>query len=137
MDYNKVMDEIGKIVNDYCKAKNPTPVQIMEWYRRLSGYLWHYATFVADVKAEYNSKYFIRKIETVKEKDRLVKANLAVNKAEIEAMLSTETQFFIEMEAESLAYKTDLLLRQGNKVCEAMKSHISLLKKEMEQSNDN
>jgi hypothetical protein len=134
MNFDKILAEINQIVTWYGKHKNPNPGDLMDQYRKLTGYLWYYAVYVAETKTEYNQKYFIRKIETVREKDRLVKSKLAVNKAEIEAMLSTETQFLLEMEAESLAYKADLLLKQGNRVCDAIRTHISLLKKEAEQN---
>jgi len=134
MNFEKVLDEINKVVIWYGKTKNPNPSDLMEQYKKLSGYLWFYASYVADVKGEYNQKYFIRKIETVKEKDRLVKKDMAVNRAEIEALLATEDQYFVEMEAESLAYKADLLLKQGNRVADCIRTNISLLKKEAEQS---
>ena len=134
MDFQKVSSEISKIIVEYEKAKNPFPDYLMELYRRLTGFLWYYSEFVADTKGDYNRKYFIRKIETIREKDRLVKGNLAVNRAEIEALLSTEEQFLAEIEAESLAYRVDLLLKQGNRVADCMRSEISLIKKEREQT---
>jgi hypothetical protein len=135
MNLESLLAAIGKIVTEYNKSKNPSPAQLMEWMKKLTGYSWYFAGYVADVKAEYNGKYFIRKIEAVKEKDRLVKSGLAVNKSEIEAMLSTETAFYIEMEAESLAYKADLMLKQANRVCDTIRTNISLIKVEREQSN--
>jgi len=137
MDFTKVTQEISKIVTEYGKAKNPMPDYLMELYRRLTGYLWFYSEYVADVKGEYNQKYFRRKIETIREKDNLVKRGLAVNKAEIESMLSTEEQFNLEMEAESLSYRADLLLKQGNRVSDCLRTHISFLKKEREQTDNN
>jgi hypothetical protein len=135
MEFQKITSEISRIIVEYNKALNPMPDYIMELYRRLTGYLWYYSEYVSDAKGDYNQKYFIRKIETIREKSRLVKENLAVNRADIEAMLATEDQFMEEIEAESLSYRADLLLRQGNKVAECMRTHISLLKKEREQTD--
>ena len=66
----------------------------------------------------------------------LVKSKLAVNKAEIEAILTHETDFMMEVEAESVVYRADLLLKQGNRVAECMRTEISFLKQEKQQSAD-
>ncbi len=49
-------------------------------------------------------------------------------------MLAKEDEFYQEIEAETLAYKADLMLRQGNRVAEAMRTEISYRKQEREQS---
>jgi len=135
-DFEKIINRITEIVQWYGKNNNPTPDTLMDAYKKITGYLWYFAEHVASTKGEYNQAYFMRKIETIREKDRLVKMKMAVNKADIEAMLSTEDQFMIEIEAETIAYKADLLLKQGNKVADCMRTHISLLKTEKDQTEN-
>jgi len=137
MGYDQVIRQVGEIINWYHRTADPTPEQLMDQLRRLVTLLFSYSSYASQTKEEYNGKYFIRKIETIKEKDRLIKNKLAVNKAEVEAMLATEQQFLLEMEAEALAYRADMLIKQANRVADTMRSHLSLLKKEIDHSNIN
>ena len=135
MKQEVIVIEIDKIVKWYAKGTH-TGAEIIESYKRLTGFLWFFASIVADAKDEYNNKYYVRKIETARTKMNLVKSKLAVNKAEIEAMLEHETDFMIEMEAESVVYRADLMLKQGNRVAECMRTEISFLKQEKQQSQE-
>jgi hypothetical protein len=116
----------------------PKPIQrgaeIIEAYKKLTGYLWFFASIVADAKDEYNTKYYIRKIETARTKMNLLKTGLAVAKSETEAMLDNEDHYLIEMAAEGVVYRADLMLKQGNRVAECMRTEISFLKQERQQS---
>ena len=136
MNIEKITQNISQIVTWYAKTKpNETQlVELLDNMDRLTGYLWLYADYVADAKREYNLKYFTRKVSVSKEKMNLINSGLAVNKAEVEAMLANETQFQLEQEAEAICYKADLLLRQGNRVVEAMRSRLSYYKQEKQQS---
>jgi hypothetical protein len=58
-----------------------------------------------------------------------------VNKSENDAMLQAEELIKKELESESNAYKADLLLRQINKVLDAMQQRISILRREAEQTS--
>ena len=133
MKTESVVEAINSIVKNYAKQKM-SGAQIMEEYKKLTGYLWFFASIVADAKDEYNNKYYVRKIETARTTQNLIKTKLAVNKAGIEAMLEHETDWMIEVEAESVVYRADLLLRQGNRVAECMRSELSLMKQERQQS---
>jgi|SaaInlV_200m_DNA_2_1039689.scaffolds.fasta_scaffold16289_1 hypothetical protein len=135
MKTEAIIREIDGIVKWYARSK-PTGADIIEAYKKLTGYLWFFAEIVTEAKNEYNNKYYIRKIETARTKMNLVKSKLAVNKAEIEAILTHETDFMMEVEAESVVYRADLLLKQGNRVAECMRTEISFLKQEKQQSAD-
>ena len=130
-----IISKIDEIVKWYAKAK-PTPEQIIEAYKKLTGYLWFFAEIVADAKDEYNNKYYMRRIETARSKHNLIKTGLAVAKADVEAMLENEEIYNIELEAESIVHRADILLKQGNRVAECMRTEISFLKQEKQQSND-
>ena len=133
MKTEAIIKEIDGIVKIYAKSKL-TPDQIIETMKKLNGYLWFFAEIVAMAKDEYNNKYYIRKIETARTKMNLIKTGLTVSKADVEAMLENEDIYMVEMEAESLVYRADLLLRQGNRVAECMRSELSLMKQERQQS---
>ena len=135
MKTEAIIREIDGIVKWYARSK-PSGAYIIEAYKKLTGYLWFFAEIVTEAKNEYNNKYYIRKIETARTKMNLVKSKLAVNKAEIEAILTHETDFMMEVEAESVVYRADLLLKQGNRVAECMRTEISFLKQEKQQSAD-
>jgi hypothetical protein len=132
----KITEEIGKIVTWYAKTKpNETQlIELLDNIDRLTALLWLYADFVAEAKVEYNRKYFVRKIEVSREKMNLVNSGLDMNKAETEAMLAKELEFEMEQEAEAVCYKADLLLKQGNRVVDAMRTRISFYKQEKQQS---
>ena len=132
MKFETIIKRIGDIVTWYVKTKpNETNVtKLIDKLDELSGLLWLFADFTADAKLEYNSKYFVRKIETAREKHNLVKNGLAVSKAETEALLSKELEYQMEMEAEAVCYKADLLMRQGNRILDAMRTRISYFKSE-------
>jgi len=133
MKTEAVITEIDKIVKWYAKA-HPTGAEIIESYKKLTGYLWFFASIVADAKDEYNTKYYIRKIETARTKMNLLKTGLAVAKSETEAMLDNEDHYLIEMAAEGVVYRADLMLKQGNRVAECMRTEISFLKQERQQT---
>lgn len=137
MKIEKVVHEIDKIVRWYATDENHTPDELFKEYTRLTGYLWFFADYVAGQKWAYNAAYFTRKIGVIREQSNLVKTGLAVNKAEAEATLANEDQYKIELEREAEAYRAELLLRQGNRVADCMRSKLSYMKKEIEQSTTN
>ena len=135
MKFERLLDRINDIIKWYIKTKpnEMHMVLLIDKMDELSGLLWLMADFTADAKLEYNSKYFIYKIDTAREKINLIKTGLAVNKADIEAMLSKEVEYELQLEAEAVSYKADLLIRQGNRVVDAMRTRISYFKAEKAQ----
>ena len=135
MKFERLLDRINDIIKWYIKTKpnEMHMVLLIDKMDELSGLLWLMADFTADAKLEYNSKYFIYKIDTAREKMNLIKTGLAVNKADIEAMLSKEVEYELQLEAEAVSYKADLLIRQGNRVVDAMRTRISYFKAEKAQ----
>lgn len=134
MKTETVIQAIDNIVKWYGKTKNPSPDQLIENYKKITGYLWFFADIVATAKDEYNQKYYLRKIETVRSKMNLIKKGMAVNKADAESMLEHEDIYMTEIEAESIVYRADLLLRQGNRVADCIRTEISWLKQEKQQN---
>ena len=138
MKLDRLLSRINIIVEWYVKTK-PNETNIPELINKmdeLAGLLWLMADFTADAKLEYNQKYFIYKIEVAREKMNLIKSGLAVNKADIEALLSKELEYQLQQEAEAVSFKADLLIRQGNRIVDAMRTRISYFKTEKEQNNN-
>jgi hypothetical protein len=93
---------------------------------------YYLAAIAADQKQEYNKAHFIRRIEIGRSKQALISKGSAVNKAEVSSLLENKSAYEAEMEAEAMAYKCDLLLRQVNQVLAAMQQRIAQLKVEKE-----
>ena len=85
------------------------------------------------MKRDYNQSYFIRKISINKSTQGFItNKKLPKNKAETLSLIENEEIYAKEIELESMAYQYDLLLRQVNKILEAMSQRISYLKTEKE-----
>lgn len=92
------------------------------------------AELCAEAKKEYNGKRFIKKIEFSRQKQEFMTKDFTASRADVEATQGTEMQYREELEAEAIGFKYDLLLRQLNKILEAMNQRLSHLKKEQELS---
>jgi len=135
MKFDRLLTRINGIVQWYIKTK-PDETQVtnlIDKMDELTGLLWLFADFTADAKVEYNSKYFTRKVEVAKEKMNLIKSGMAVGKADTESLLAKETEYMLEQEAEAVCYKADLLMRQGNRIVDAMRTRVSYFKTERNQ----
>jgi small-conductance mechanosensitive channel len=85
----------------------------------------------AESKSDYNKLYFLRKIAVARSVQSLMQSKLAFNKAETESLLKHQAQYEKELIKESEAFKNDLLLKQSNKVLDAMSQRISYMKQEL------
>ncbi len=92
------------------------------------------AEMCATAKKMYNGKRFIRKIEFSRQKQEFINKGSAIGKASEEATEAIEMEYREELEAEALGFRYDVLLRQVNKILEAMNQRISYVKKEEELS---
>ena len=127
------MEENIKKINEviiWYNTNNPDASQILEAMKRLSGYLWYFAEIVSNCKRDYNEKYFIRRLEIEKSKQVLIKSGLAVNRSSSQAVIDNEDIYRTETEAESVAVKADILLKQGNRVLDIMRTDLSFKKTE-------
>jgi len=79
---------------------------------------------------EYNNSYFIRVVRVSKIVNAMVKQGMAVNRAESEAKELQQETIKNEKDAEGAAFLADKLLKQVNKILEAMNQRISNLKQE-------
>lgn len=93
------------------------------------------AEIVGESKGDYNSAYFMRVIQVAREKQKLIEKNLAYNKAEVKAILESEAFFEDAIEKESASFKNDILLKQLNRVLDAMNQRLSFANKEKRNSD--
>ena len=85
---------------------------------------------VAAAKDSYNMGYYLRKINVVKTKNVYINQGKSATAAESTAIENTRAELKAEIEKESYAYRLDLLLKQSNKVVDALTQRISFLKVE-------
>ena len=135
MEAEILISTITKIVNDYGKqSKSSTVNQLLDWKDLLVGYNYHLAELMSDYFAQYTKNYYIRKIKIAREKNRLIKEGSAISAAESIATVEAAQEFQKELEYESMANRLDNLLRQSNKVAEAMTQRIAVLRNERNES---
>lgn len=95
------------------------------------------AEICGDSKGDYNKLYFLRKIAVAKSTSQIMQKGLAYNKAEGESLLKHEQEYRKELTKEAEAYKMDLLLKQTNKILDAMSQRVSYMKQEMAKYENN
>lgn len=131
MEPEIVIEKITKVINDYGKqSKSSTVNQLLDWKDLLVGYNYHLAELMSDYFSDYTKHYYIRKIKIAREKNRLIKEGSAISAAETMATVEAAQEFEKELEYESMANRLDNLLRQSNKVTEAMTQRIAVLRNE-------
>lgn len=116
------------------KAKLP---KLLEWQDQMAIRSYYIAEMLANAKADYNSKYFIRKIAVAKKQVNLIKAGTAIGQAQPEALIEAEKELEAEQKSEATAVKFDILLKQINKVLQASQQRISFEKEEYNRTQYN
>ena len=84
----------------------------------------------ADSKDSYNMGYYLRKINVTKNKNAYINQGKSAAAAESAAIENTRAELKDELLKESNAYRLDLLLKQSNKVVDAIQQRVSFLKTE-------
>lgn len=128
---DEILEEIRKSINWYRDNVKTIDVdKLMKLKSHLVTYNYNLAEGLAEMKEAYNTAYYIRKIETAKQKNAYMNQSYAASKAESIAMEDQQERFQDEIQKESMAYQVELLLRQSNKVVEDITQRISVLKLE-------
>jgi len=132
-----IVERIVEIIQSYEKSISSQDIhKLIELRDFLAVNSFRLAQEAAELKKHYNSTYFIRKISVNKSTQGIIgEKKLPMNKATLEATIANEDIYKQEQELESAAYQLDLLLRQSNKVLEAMSQRISYLKTERENAH--
>lgn len=134
----KTFEEIEKIVTWWLSLKKDYADIEMLLYmqQKLSGHSFFLASICADYKRDYNIAYFWRKINVNKQKNTYIKEGNSAASSDAKAIERTEEELRKETDAESQAFKADLLLKQVNKIIDALRTKISYLKEEQKNSRD-
>jgi len=131
MDHDKLIDKISGVINDYGTfSESATIDQLLRWKDLLVGYNYHLAEVVSEYFKNYSRSYYIRKIKISRVKNRLVKEGNPVTASESQAVEEAAGEYETELEYEATAERLNNLLRQSNKVVEAMAQRVSVLKTE-------
>lgn len=132
------LEDISKIINWYFKESSKCQdINILLASRdKLSVLSFRLAEITANEKRDYNLSYFKRKIEVCRSTQQMINAKMKFNQAENKALLDNEGFYKDEILKEALAYKMDVLLRQCNKILEAMNQRIAHLKDEFKRKNN-
>lgn len=131
-DYFK---NINLIIADYESGNfNQDIDSLLTMRDKLVIYAYRIAELTAEIKTQFNKQYFIRQISVEETTMNIAKQGTAYNKASAEAKIQHKELFKMALEKEGESYKCDLLLKQINKISEAMNQRISWLKMEREKS---
>lgn len=130
----KTLDEVNRLIDNYeLSIGSQNLSKLIELRDRLSIWTYRLAQESTEFKKDYNTAYFIRKISVSKSTQGILNnKKTAFNKASLDALIQNEDIYKEEQNLESACYTFDLLLRQANKVLEAMAQRISYLKTEKE-----
>jgi hypothetical protein len=124
------MEEITRLIESYRNSINSQDINgLIELRDRLAIESFYLAQDLSEAKRNYNSSYFVRKIQIEKSKQGFVK-EMAYNKATTEALIQSEELYRTELDNESIAVSLDLLLKQVNKILDAIAQRVSYLRDE-------
>lgn len=135
-DLNETISKLQEQIKEYndIKSTNNIPL-LLDVKDRICIWSFRFAELTADLKIDYNQKYFIRKIAVSKTKHALIRNGTAIGKADAESIIEHEVEYKTEQEIEGLSFKADIMLRQTNIILRAIEQRISFLK--FEQNNWN
>jgi len=129
---NEILDKINEMVSWYHKnCTKATPEQLLASKDKLVTLNYNLAEIVAEQAKNYHKSYYIRKLTIARKKNAYIKSGEAVSKAESLATEEAANEFEQELELEALALRYELLLKQSNKIVDAIQQRVSYLKIEM------
>jgi len=128
--------EVGKIIEWWTNLpKDYNDISMLLYMQqKLSGYSFNLASDSADFKRDYNFAYFWRKINVNKRKNAFIEVGKSAAASESLAIEKTEEELRKEIEAESICYRADVLLKQISGILNSLTQRISYLKKEAERT---
>ena len=133
----EIILKIGKGINWYGNNSAKANInQLLEAKDKLVTLNYNIAEEVAEAKRIYNYSYYIRKISISKSKNSYINQGHSATKSESIATEEQAEKLEQEINNESYALKIELLLRQSNKVVDAMQQRISVLKSELNNSKN-
>lgn len=133
-ELTEIINKLQELIKEYNLVRDSQNISvILDLKDTICAWSFRFAELTADLKIEYNEKYFIRKIATAKTKHALIRNDMTIGRADAESMIEHEVEYKSEQEIEGLSYKADLLLRQTNVIIQAIQQRVSWLKVENKQ----
>ena len=126
-----IIEQITEVIMAYNKNYKTLSIdELLNAKDKIVTLNFNLAEEVAAAKDSYNMGYYLRKINVVKTKNAYINQGKSATAAESTAIENTRAELKAELEKESYAYRLDLLLKQSNKVVDALTQRISFLKVE-------
>ena len=136
-ELTEIIEKLQGLIKEYNQVRDSGNISlILDLKDKICAWSFRFAELTADLKIEYNQRYFIRKIATAKTKHALIRNDMTIGKADAESMIEHETEYKSEQEIEGLSYKADIMLRQTNMIIRAIEQRISWLKVESKYYNN-
>ena len=136
-ELTEIITKLEGLIKEYNQIRGSGNINdILDLKDQICAWSFRFAELTADLKIEYNQRYFIRKIATAKTKHALIRNGTTIGKAESESMIEHEVEYKSEQEIEGLSYKADIMLRQTNMIIRAIEQRVSWLKVESKQYNN-
>ena len=129
----KAIEEIKNILNWYYQNSSSANItELLDAQDKLSIWACNLGEFSANLFTQFNNQYLIRRIGIAKSKQSLIKNGSAIGRADNDSLIENEELYKQEIQSQSDANSADILLKQTNKVIDAMRTRISYLKSEKE-----
>ena len=133
----KAIKEIKEILNWYFKNGSKASIDdLLINQDRLSVWACNLGEFSGELFGQFNKQYLIRRLGIAKSKQALIKQGSAIGKADNEALIENQALYKDETQSQIDANNADILLRQTNRVLDAMRTRISYLKAEKDNSKN-
>ena len=124
-----ILEQITEVIQAYNESYKDLSIDnLLNAKDKLVTLNFNLAEEVAEAKKSYNYGYYIRKINIVKAKNRYINQGTSATAAEAKALEEFAGDLKIELDREAISYRMDLLLKQSNKVVDAIQQRISFLK---------
>ena len=126
-----IIEQISEVITIYNKSYKTLSIDdLLNAKDKLITLNFNLAEDVAEAKKSYNYGYYIRKINIIKAKNRYINQGTSATAAEAKALEEFAGDLKIELDREAISYRMDLLLKQSNKVVDAIQQRVSYLKTE-------
>ena len=131
---NETLKEVDSILRWFYQTKEkPLPI-LIDKKEKLSVLSFYVAEQLSDLKAQYNLKYYDRRISFTRSVNRQIKEGAPVSKAEYIGREETNDILQEEMEIENLAYRLENILKSIKQVLDAMRDSFVYLKAEYDRT---
>jgi len=124
----KIKEQVDRYEEGYKTMSIPVLLNASDWFGIQTSRL---AEFLADFKRDYNESYYIRKISIEQKRQHLINScGFNSGDAGSQAIVDNKDVYMKELEAQSLAYRIEVYMKQINIIIGTIQQRVSYLKKE-------